>query len=43
MKKFERTNDVSINIFSLNDKKHIFPLYICDTEIKKKIRSIFVQ
>ncbi|XP_060855282.1 uncharacterized protein LOC132932956 [Metopolophium dirhodum] len=35
MKKFERTNDVSINIYSLNDKKHIFPLYICNTERKK--------
>ncbi|CAI6372093.1 unnamed protein product [Macrosiphum euphorbiae] len=35
MKKFERVNDVSINLYSLNDKDHIFPLYICDIEKKK--------
>ncbi|XP_060855571.1 uncharacterized protein LOC132933276 [Metopolophium dirhodum] len=30
--KFERINNISINIYSLNDKKTIFPLYVCNTE-----------
>lgn len=34
IKKFERLNNVSINVYSLNDKKVIFPLHICDIEKK---------
>jgi len=34
IKKFERINNVSINIYSLNDKQLIFPLHICNTETK---------
>ena len=32
IKKFERINNVSVNIYSLNDKQVIFPLYICNIE-----------
>ena len=35
VKKFERLNNVSINIYSLNDDNVIFPLYICNTESNK--------
>jgi hypothetical protein len=40
VKKFERTNNVSINIFSKDEKNLIYPLHVCTKE--KKIILIYL-